>query len=91
VFPITTVDELCKSAEGSERIWFPITGNFILDTSRESLIEAILESSFTPLGACSKSVELHKILCDSLTVAHPEVLKFGLGFAFRVIRSEVDL
>jgi len=90
-FPITTVDGLCESSEASERIQFSITGNLVLDTGGESSIEAILESSFSPLGARGESVELHKILCDSLTIAHLEILKLGLGFAFRVVGSEVDL
>jgi hypothetical protein len=90
-FPIMTVNGLCKLAEGSKRIRFPITGNLVLDTSGESSIEAILESGFSPLGAHGESVELHEILCDLLTIAHPEILELGLGFAFRVIRSEVDL
>jgi hypothetical protein len=90
-FPIATVDGLCKSAEASERIRFPITGNLVLDTSGESSVKAILVSGFSPLGARGESVELHEILRDSLTIAHPEILELGLGFAFRVVRSEVDL
>jgi len=66
-------------------------GNFVLDTSGESSVKAILESGFSPLGARGESVELHEILRDSLTIAHPEILELGLGFAFRVVRSEVDL
>jgi hypothetical protein len=90
-FPIATVDGLCKLSEASERIRFPITGNLVLDTGGESSVEAILESGFSPLGARGESVELHEILRDSLTIAHPEILKLGLSFAFRVVRSEVDL
>jgi hypothetical protein len=78
-------------AEGSKRIRFPITGNFVLDTSGESSIEAILESGFSPLGARGESVELHEILCNLLTIAHLEILELGLGFAFGVVRFEVDL
>jgi len=91
VFPITTVNGLCESAEGSKRIRFPIPGNLVLDTSGESSIEVILESGFSPLGARSESVELHKIFRDSLTIAHLEILELSLGFTFRVVRSEVDL
>jgi hypothetical protein len=77
--------------EGSKRIRFPITGNFVLDTSGESSVKVILESGFSPLGARGESVELHEILRDSLTIAHPEILELGLGFAFGVVRSKVDL
>jgi hypothetical protein len=59
-------------------------GNLVLDMGRESSVEAILESSFTPLGTHSESVELHEVFRDSLTIGHPEVLKLGLGFTFRL-------
>jgi hypothetical protein len=91
VFPITTVNGLCESVEGSKCIQFPITGNFVLDTSGESSVKAILESGFSPLGARGESVELHKIFHDSLTIAHPEILELVLGFTFGIVRSEVDL
>jgi hypothetical protein len=69
VFPIMTVNGLCKLVEGSKCIWFPVTGNLVLDTGGEPSIEVVLESSFTPLGARSKSVELHEIFRDLLTIA----------------------
>jgi hypothetical protein len=80
-----------QSAEGSKHIQLSITGNLVLDTSGESSIEAILESGFSPLGACGESVELHEILRDLLTIVHPEILELGLGCTFRVVRSEGDL
>jgi hypothetical protein len=66
-------------------------GNFVLDTSRESSVEAILESGFSPSGVHSESVELHEVFRDSLTIVHPEIIKLGLGSTFMVVRSKVDL
>src|SRR3979490_2174081 len=72
-----------------ERTGFTDTGHFVLDSSRESVIELAAECGVCPLDACSKAVEFDQVFSHSLVVMHTKCLEVGFSFTYGVVGSEV--
>src|SRR3979490_2362105 len=72
-----------------ERTGFTDTGHFVLDSSRESVIELAVECGVSPLDACSEAVEFDQVFSHSLVVTHMKCLEVGFSFAYRVVGSKV--
>ena len=88
-FPITSINGLDKGLEIGEVVRFAYTGNLILDSGRNSVVDLSSECSVTPLDSSCKVVESNKVFGDTLVVTHLEILNFFFGLPFRVMGSKV--
>ena len=89
--PIMVVNRLGEGAEFGEGVRFAKAGDFVLDLGWKSMIQLLAEGGVAPLDSSSKVVEVDEVLHNVLVVAHAEILKVDLGFAFRAMWSKVVL
>ena len=92
VLPIPVVNLLGESAEICDIVRLALMRELILDPIWESIVEAPMESSVTPVSdlAC-QVVPFYNILGDPLTVAHLQSLKLSFSVSYGVMGTKVSL
>ena len=90
--PIPMVDLLGKCAEVRNVVWLVLTRDLVLDPIWESVVEAPMESSMTPISdlAC-QAVPFYNILGDPLTIVHLQLLELSFSVSYRVMGTKVSL
>ena len=86
------VDLLGECAEVCDVVRLALMRDLILDPIWESVVEAPMESSVTPISdlAC-QAVPFYNILGDPLTIVHLQLLELSFGISYRVVGTKVSL
>ena len=86
------VDILGKSPEFCDTIGFALTRDLIFNPIRESIVEAPVKSSMTPiLDLACQAVPFYDVFSNPLTIMHLQSLKLSLCVSHEVVGTEVSL
>ena len=89
-FPMMGVDVMCKGLHFGECQRLPLLTHNVFNAFGESRIVAVLEDTFIPAGADSKTVEFNVIFYNMLVIMHLEVIDSIFGVSSGVYRTKLS-
>ena len=87
--PITGVDTMRDKFNSVEIVDIGVVNHFVLDPTRQPVVELTPEGAIVPTGDCSVRVKTHKVSGDFIAVFHATGLEVVLSISDRVVRAKM--